>query len=228
MRKLTTIICIVIIVASACTPVYIPNSRSVPLFEKPGQVTLDGYVSGRGFDVNAGGSLTDHFAIIGNFSYGKSEGEEEDDYHEHRFGEIGLGYYNHGSSTLQTEFFAGYGLGEGTSVDEYLFISQNIERTTGYYNRAFMQANLGWAPGAIKLGGVLRFSYVNFTEFETTSSSIKRSKNATFAEPAFFFKAGDKIHFNFQAGFNVPMHDNVAFDYRFLHLSMGIGAKLNL
>ncbi len=209
-----------------CSPVYIPNSRSVPLFEGAGEVSIDGYINGSGFDLNTGVAVSDHVAIIANGAYAKKDDPDSEDYQSHKYGEIGIGYFSDTGTNLRTEVFGGYGLGEATSVDQYIFFTSNEERTTGYYNRIFFQGNMGWSPGNFQLGGAFRFSHVTFTEFETTSLSYTKSKSATFAEPAFFLKGGDDIKFNLQAGFNWPMHDNIAFDYRFLHVTFGIGAKI--
>ncbi len=223
MFRLILLICLVSI---ACTPVYIPNSRSVPLFESAGEVSIDGYINGSGFDVNTGVAVSDHVAIIANGAYAQTGDSESEDYQSHRFGEVGVGYFSDTGTNLRTEIFGGYGIGEATSVDEYIFFTTNSERTTGHYNRMFVQGNMGWSPGNFQLGGAFRFSYVTFTEFETTSSSYTNSRSATFAEPTFFLKGGDDIKFNLQAGLNLPMQESIAFDYRFLHLTLGLGVKI--
>lgn len=196
------------------------------MFENAGEVSIDGAINGSGFDLNTGVAVSDHVAIVVNGSYAKKDDSDSEDYQSHKFGEIGIGYFSDTGTNLRTEVFGGYGLGEATSVDNYVFFTTNSERTTGYYNRMFLQGNMGWSPGNFQMGGAFRFSHVTFTEFETTSSSFTNSRSATFAEPAFFLKGGDDIKFNLQAGFNWPMQDNIAFDYRFLHVTFGIGAKI--
>ena len=210
----------------ACSPVYIPNSRSIPLFEGAGEVSIDGYINGSGFDLNTGVAVSDHVAIIANGAYSKRDNSDSEDYQSHKFGELGVGYFSDTGTNLRTEVFTGYGLGEATSVDDYIFSNSNSERTTGYYNRFFLQGNMGWALNNFQLGGAFRFSYVNFTEFETTATTYSNARSATFVEPTFFLKGGDNIKFNLQAGLNLPMQESVAFDYRFLHFSLGIGAKI--
>ncbi|MEP2771710.1 MAG: hypothetical protein ABJH05_06155 [Fulvivirga sp.] len=227
MRKLLLLL---ILVNFACTPVYIPNSRSVPAFERAGELSLDGYAGSSGFDINTGLSVSDHVAIIANASYGEINEQESEDFHTHKFGEIGVGYFNNTGSKLQTEIYGGYGIGEATSVDDYIFISSNQVEATGSYNRAFIQSNVLFSPGEgiIQLGGAFRLTHVTFTEFETSATVYNDSRSATFAEPIFFFRVGDPIHFNLQTGFNVPLDGEVAFDYRLLHVSFGVGAKINL
>jgi hypothetical protein len=226
MRK---ILVLLILAGGACTPVYIPNSRSVPLFNEGGEVAVDGYVGTAGIDLNVGASVSDHIAIIGGFSFNDSNGEDSEDYQKHNFWEVGLGYFNATESKLRTEFFGGYGMGESTSYDSYFFISQIDELTTGNYNRAFLQGNLGFKPSRIfEFGVAIRLAHVTFTKFETTTTTYDKSWSANFAEPAFFLKLGDPIHFSFQTGLNVPLDNDPAFDYRFFHMSLGIGARIDL
>lgn len=217
-----------LLLCGACTPVYLPNSRSVPLFDEAGEVSIDGYASGSGFDLNTGVSVSDHVAIVANATYSKRNDKSSEEYHEHKFAEFGLGYFDNPSDRFHMEFLGGYGRGQGASRDTYTFFTQSSEVATGYYSRGFLQANFAFTPGIVKLGGAIRLSYVNFDRFETTSSTYDQSRSATFAEPTFFIKVGDPIHFNLQAGFNAPMGQDVAFDYRVFHLSLGVGAKLGL
>ncbi|HNP18973.1 MAG TPA: hypothetical protein PKL31_11100 [Fulvivirga sp.] len=224
------VIILLVLASVACSPIYIPNSRSVPLFEQAGEVTIDGALSTSGVDLNVGAAVSNNIAVIGNFSYDNNNGDDIENYHKHKFWEVGVGYFKPTESKLKTEFFGGYGMGEATSYDSYTFISLNDSIVSGNFNRVFIQGNIGYKPSDIFVfGAAIRLSYVTFSDFESTANSTRygNSYSGSFAEPAFFLKLGDPISFNFQVGFNMPLDNDPAFDYRFFHMSLGIGAKIN-
>ncbi|MTI22000.1 hypothetical protein E1176_13290 [Fulvivirga sp. RKSG066] len=213
--------------ASACSPVYLPNSRSVPMLNSAGEVSIDGDFSSSGLNLNTGVAVSDHFVVILNGTFSDHENWSNSAHVYHRAAELGIGYYHYDSSSrFQVEFFYGYGMGEASAVSDELFLSSDIIESKGDYRKSFLQGNFGWKLDLVNLGGALRVSKIKFTDFETNADVVGFSTNSTFVEPVFFISVGKKLRFNAQVGFSLPVTQEPVFDYVPLHGAVGIGARL--
>jgi hypothetical protein len=123
---------LLLIVLSSCAPVYIPNSRNSPMFQKGGE--FQGSVSfGNGIEAQTALSITNHFGVMGNFLYidrveGSDTDNDEDNFRHHKFFEGGIGYFEN-QEKMFVEIFAGYGRGEGSSSDEFITGSTAVKAT---------------------------------------------------------------------------------------------------
>jgi hypothetical protein len=224
---------LLLIVLSSCAPVYIPNSRNSPMFQKGGE--FQGSIAlGNGVEAQTALSITNHFGIMGNFLYldrttTDDVDANDDDFRHHRFFEGGVGYFEN-QEKMFVEIFAGYGRGEGSSSDDDLFNGNSTARVTGKYNRYFIQPAFGFNKKVMNLSFVPRFSMVDFTEM--SDGTFTRTLDD---EPIFFFEpavigrvnfANNRIFFAFQAGISSSINSGRDFDHRPFQMSAGLGFRL--
>jgi hypothetical protein len=225
---------VLLLVASSCAPVYVPNVRNSPLFTKAGE--FQGSMQfGNGLDLQGAVSVTNPIGLMANYSFAernKSDYDVDDDdnngYHYHKFFEGGLGYYENQGNWCY-EIFAGYGRGEGASYDEYEWFGvQNIV-ATGKYERYFVQPAFGLNKKVMHVSFIPRVSLVDFTSFSNDVVSYPVDEDPIiFIEPAVVGKvnlADNHFFFTFQAGFSVPA-TTTYFEYRPFQFSTGIGFRL--
>ena len=218
------------LVLTCCAPVYVPNVRNSPLFTGGGEFQSS-FQFGNGLDVQAAGSVIDHLGLMANYSYASRRNNYEDtnDYHSHNFWEGAVGYFqNDGSSCF--EVFAGYGRGEGTSFDNYFFSSGKL-RTTGKFERYFIQPAFGLNKKMMHVSFISRITMVDFYEFtdEYTPSFVPDADPSVFVEPAVMGRINvmdNHLFFTFQAGAAFPLVDNVYFNYRPFQISTGMGFRI--
>lgn len=218
-------------VFTGCAPVYVPNSVHTPMLEDKGDGQVSGFVGSSGFDVQTALGVSDHIGVSADFSYGQRADEEDDDFHRHQFGEVGIGYFNDISSWSQFEVYGGYGRGQAETVDEYVFITQQEIRATGRYDRFFVQPALGFEVGPLRMNGAVRLARVNFYEFETSRETQRRNNPVLFYEPALGLSVGTRAaRVGVQAGASVPNQDpaDIDFDYQPLWLSLGVTFSGNI
>lgn len=224
-----TYIFILLALLSGCAPTYVPNVRNAPLFTKGGefQASIQG---GNGLDVQAAASVTNHIGLMANYSYADRERfdpDNADDYHRHKLLEGGLGYYtNRGEWCL--EVYAGYGQGEGSSLNEIL--TSTSTPNVGKYHRYFLQPAIGLNKKTMGVAFVHRISYVDFTEYaESPVPYAVHEKPRVFLEPAVVGRvnfAENMGFFTFQLGSAIPTSSNIYFKYRRYQMSAGLGFRI--
>jgi hypothetical protein len=228
-------IVVVAILATSCSPLYVPATRNVPLFREQGEFQGSIYVT-TGIDAQLAYAVSDNIAVMANGSFLSNKISEPDDYtRSNKFVEGGLGFYNV-ARNFRTELFAGFGVGKGTSFSQYYFFTPSFSQkdlvATGKYNRIFIQPSIGTNNRNFNLAFTPRISVVDFTEF---SSNDNKPANATvtikpdekprlFIEPALTgkFPLVGNLQGVFQLGLAVPLSGDVYFDYIPLQFSMGI------
>jgi hypothetical protein len=221
---------------SSCAPVYIPNTRNVPLFAKGGEFQGAMQFGTSGIDLQGAVAITNNIAVMGNYSYGNrntdtlNNNSDKDHYHKHKFYEGAIGYYKN-DGNFCFEIFAGYGQGEATSYGSYsIFSSSQDQLTTGKYTRIFLQPSFGFNKKVVNIAFTPRFSLVDFTSFsgsKTTATVDLEPK--IFVEPAFtarFNFLDNRFFGSLQVGFSTSLTDNVAFDYQPFIFSTGLGFRL--
>ena len=218
----------VLLIATSCTPTYIPNIRNSPMFTDKGEVQLNFQV-GNGLNGQGAIAITDNFGVIGSYSYLERDNGDRtsDNYRKHTFGEGGVGYFKNNDKTF-FEIFAGYGEGTGYSVDALSFLGSSSNTAAGSYKRYFLQPAFGFNKKMMYVSFVPRFSLVDFTEFSTGGVRYLVDEDPTlFFEPAVIGRVNfdDHFYFTFQGGFSLPVSNEPFFEYRVLQLSTGIGLR---
>jgi len=223
---------VLLIVASSCAPVYVPNARNSPLFKKAGE--FQGSMQlGNGLDLQGAVSVTNHIGLMANYSYADRNStnfdpDDDSGYHHHKFFEGGIGYYENQGAWCY-EIFAGYGRGEGASYDEYEWWGAQSQRATGKFERYFIQPAFGLNKKIMHVSFVPRISIVDFTEFSSDVAVQPLNNDPDiFIEPAVIGKVNlmdNHIFFVFQAGFTVPV-SSTYFEYRPFQFSTGLGFRL--
>jgi hypothetical protein len=222
---------VLLLVASSCAPVYVPNVRNSPLFSKAGE--FQGSMQlGNGLDLQGAVAVTNHIGLMANYSFAERnknsyDPDDEDGYHYHKFFEGGLGYYENQGNWCY-EIFGGYGKGEGASYDSYEWLGGQSTRATGKYQRYFIQPAFGLNKKVMHVSFIPRVSVVDFTSFSDELATYSIDDNPTvFIEPAVAGKVNlmeNHFFFVFQAGFSVPV-TTVYYEYRPFQLSTGIGIR---
>ncbi len=229
-----------IVVLASCAPVYVPNTRNSPLFTKAGEFQGAMQYGTAGFDAQGAVSITNNFAVMGNYSYGNRNTDtistgNKNNYHKHNFYEGAIGYYKNDKSFC-FEIFLGYGRGEATSYGSYyIFSSSQDNLATGKYTRIFLQPSFGFNKKVVNVAFTPRFSLVDFTEFKGYNSSTQTVQTID-PVPRLFFEPAVTARFNFidnrlfgtvQIGISTSFSSNSAvFDHEPFNVSTGLGFRL--
>lgn len=219
-----------LITAAGCAPVYVPNARHTNLMDKRGEASASGYAGVNGTDIQLAYAVSDDIGLLAAGSFGENESKTSDDYHKHKYGELGM-QYQQDFGIGRVEVIGGFGKGSATSVDTYEFITESEVQATGQYNKLFLQPNIGLETNLLDAGLALRLGHVIFTEFETSSDRYTENQQSTFFEPAVFARMGWKnVKLEAQVGATKSLqHETeVAFDYILPYMSMGIRLNMNL
>ncbi len=231
MRKFS----VLLLIATSCSPLYVPSTRNVPLFREQGEFQGSVYVT-NGIDAQLAYAVSDNIAVMANGNYLSSKIEQPENYtRSNTFVEGGLGFYS-STRKFRTELFVGYGMGKGTSFAQYYFFTQDFGQkdlvATGKYNRIFIQPSIGTNNRTFNLAFTPRISLVDFREFSSNDNNpaipilvIKPDETPRlFIEPALTgkFPLVGNLQGVFQLGLAVPLSGDVYFDYVPLQLSVGI------
>jgi hypothetical protein len=216
-----------LLVMSSCSPVYVPNLRNSPMFEKGGEVQIAGQI-GNGYEGQAAVSVSNHIGLMANYAYidrGNIEpGDEGNDYLRHKLFEGGIGYFDNDENMFM-EIFAGYGRGEGSNNRNFF----DLDSVSGKYERYFIQPAFGFNKKTMHFSFVPRISVVDFTEFSnSTNTTIVDEKPKVFFEPSFIGRVNgmnNRFFFTFQAGFSISTTDQRYFDHRWFQTGFGMGFR---
>ena len=235
MQKYLLPLCIILI-ASSCAPVYVPNLRNSPLFTKGGEFQGSMQI-GNGLDLQGALSVSNHIGVMTNYSFEdrsattSSSNNNTDDYHKHKFLEGGIGYYENDGIWCY-EIFGGYGKGEASSYADYSFFSGGTSQATGKYERFFVQPAFGINKKVMHVSFIPRFSVVNFYQFKDDVTGIVvtnvNSSAKVFVEPAVMGRvnlANNHLFFTFQVGATIVASPDVYFEYRSFQLGTGLGFR---
>lgn len=222
-----TLFLFLVVLASACAPTYVPNTRNVPLFAEAEEFQGSVYVT-TGLEAQLAYALTDHLAIMGNYSLLSEKNSAQKYTRKNNYYEGGLGYFNAGRSRI-IEVFAGFGQGNGTAEAQYNFFfpfhGQADVLNDYKYQRLFIQPSIGTNNRKFNIAFTPRISLVDFTQFKSSLATIKPDEKAIlFVEPALTgkFHLMGNLKGVFQLGLNVGVASDVYFTNVPLQAAFGI------
>jgi hypothetical protein len=226
-------ISLVAIVFSSCAPVYYPNARNSPMFTKAGEFQGSGSIQPdifneqvEGVDAQAAVSVSNHIALIGNFSYGNNRDER---YRRYKLFEGGIGYYQNKDKWCY-EIFAGYGVGEGSGYDENG--RGSLEAVSGKFRRIFIQPAFALNKKVLQFSFIPRLVLVDFTKHTSSirggSAQITNPSPQVFIEPAAIGRLNllkNRLFVTCQSGVSLPV-STVQYGCRLFYISAGLGFRL--
>ena len=229
---------LVLLLAAACSPIYVPNTRNVPLFKEGGEFQATAYATTAGGEAQMAYAISDHLAVVGNYAMGSQKqtnpGDNKEFTRKNSYAELGLGLYKVKRHS-RVELFAGYGIGKGTSHDQYYFFGLNNDVVaTGTLNRIFIQPSIGTNNRKFNIAFTPRIAMVKFTEFTTDDPNAKiarftpSGKFQVFVEPAItgkFHLAGN-LHGIFQLGLDVAANQD-AIDFEYMKTQFAVGIQID-
>jgi hypothetical protein len=220
------------IIFSSCAPVYYPNVRNSPMFTKAGEFQGSGFIQPdflneqvEGIEAQGAVSISNHIALMGNFSYGNNRDER---YRHYKFFDGGIGYYQNKDKWCH-EIFAGYGVGEGSAYDEN--DKGSLEAASGKFRRFFIQPAVALNKNVLQFSFIPRIALVDFTEYTSNVRGFTEIANPNpqvFIEPAAIVRLNllkNRLFISCQSGLSVPV-SKVQYDYRSFYISAGIGFRL--
>ncbi len=198
-----TITILFVLIFSSCTTVYVPTEINVPAFNEPNQFKGGISVGSSGTNVGVGYSFYKNFGFISDYSYLHRTGNNP--VFQRQWG-VGLGYYARiqRMDSVFYEIFGGYSQATTNSA----FKEQDFSIGTGYenadYYRFFLQQDISFQQVFIDFIVAIRFSYFNFTRYDTHEAVNPELPKAIGMEPAFKIRmGGEYLKIKFQMGFAV-------------------------
>ncbi|HCW06161.1 MAG TPA: hypothetical protein DGG95_02220 [Cytophagales bacterium] len=218
----------------ACSPVYLPNARNVPMFSKAGEVQGSlSFMSG--YNYQAAVAVTNHIGIMGNGMYADSKSDIRGSINRYSFNEFGVGYYSN-NDKYYFDLFGGFGVGKTTGTDSVFAIhapqpsGYDINLSSATYNRFFVQPSFGLKRKHFHGALAYRFSLMDFKNGVRNGRTIELNRTPVmFFEPAFIAKFPfEKFVIGVQVGLSTPMNKaDLYFDYIPMVVSTSIGFRLN-
>jgi hypothetical protein len=186
-------------------------------------------------EAQMGYAISDNVAVTGNYAFGSQKqtnsGDDQEFTRKNSYGELGLGLYKVKRNS-RVELFAGYGIGKGTTHDQYYFFGLNNDVVaTGKYNRIFIQPSIGTNNRKFNIAFTPRFSMMKFTEFTTddTRATVAKfsppDKFQLFIEPTVTgkFHLTGNVHGIFQLGLAIPTSgDEIYYEYMPAQFAVGL------
>jgi hypothetical protein len=197
---------------ASCSPIYLPNSRNVPMLSKAGE--FQGSLSfGSGYNAQAAVAVTDNVALMANGMFASDRNGSNGNVNSFFLWEGGIGYYHNSSSNFYFDVFGGYGKGRTYAKDSVFTIHPTTLNgfdkyiSSGDFNRFFIQPSFGWKLKHFHGAIAYRISMVNFTSAENLGKPVSIGGTAAFFEPAFVAKFPfDKVVLQVQAGITTPIN----------------------
>ena len=209
---------IIVLLAGACAPAYVPNVINTPLISKAGEFNASIYTGTSGIDPQLSLGVTDHFGIMLNGSFASRTSDSTDDFHKHFFVEMAPCYYSVFEENGRFELYGGFGFGKiQAEFDNNLWIS----RSNVSYYRFFLQPSIGYASNYFDASLATRIVMVNIQQESNRNTGF-------FFEPAGTIKVGmPSFKFVFQLGVSVPVNsDRIEFNYQPFMFSVGLQGTL--
>jgi len=213
---------VLLLVQSACLPLYQPNSVNVPLFDSAHDTRANVNLGSGGTDVQGAFAVNEQVAVMVNASFIRRSGDSSGRSLKRDFLEGGIGVYKTMGLNGRASAFGGYGYGRLTGAGDY----PRLNGSTGnykvdlYYHRLFIQPSIGIRTKFFRGALTSRFSYISLREREDTW-------NRLFWEPTATLKfGGDLFRFTMQGGFVLPLDGIGLVGYNPLIANIGLEFSL--
>jgi hypothetical protein len=186
--------------------VYVQNVVNNPLLTNKGEIQLAVNTDIAGIDPRFAYLLSNRIGVMLNGSFANRISDTTNNFHKHKFMEIGSGYYTHIGARGKFETLSG--VGSGTVQANY---KNNLwtSRSKVNFTRYFIQPTIGFTTNIFDTGFSSQFVILNFHQ-ETGSST------SYFVEPVVTTKLGYN-HFKaiLQLGLSFPLNsDSIQFNYQ--------------
>lgn len=199
---------------TGCVPSYVPNTVNAPLFSNKGEIQAAIYQGSAGIDPQVSYAISNHVGVLLNGSFANRTADSTDNFHKHKFVEIGGGYYNRIGGKGVFEVYGGFGVGNLEALYEsgVFFDYAKVDMV-----RVFIQPTIGFTNDVFDGGFTPRVVAVNLSQGNQNETGI-------FWEPVFTGKVGYRfMRFVFQAGLSLPINDQeFTFGYQPFIISIGV------
>ncbi|GAB2549126.1 hypothetical protein [Rufibacter soli] len=184
--------------ATGCSSVYMPNTPNTPMLSSKGELSTSGHITLKGnATFNSAYAVTDHVGVLLSGAMMNNNNKKKD--FRHNLLEAGGGYFTTFGPDQNRILEVYAGLGKGSSDRTYKdktsegLITYDRQETS--FNKYFMQVNysskkkksigLFGKDFPLNYGTALRLSYVNMSEF--VRNDIKQAtEDNIFFEPVFY------------------------------------------
>ncbi len=208
----------IVILLNSCAPAYVPNVINTPLFSNKGEIQVSVHSGTSGVDPQFAYALMDNVGLMINGSFANRTSDTTDNYHKHKFIEIGPGYYDKIGTNGRYEVYGGVGYGE---------LQANYEnglwpaRTNVTCIRFFLQPAIGVTTDVFDGSFATRLVLLDLRQESERNTGF-------FLEPVFTCKVGYRyVKGVFQFGLSFPFNSNtVDFTHQPLVFSVGLQADL--
>jgi hypothetical protein len=244
-------LCFVLLIGSVltgCAPVYIPNSRPVPVLSKSGDVygainySLTRANPSGEVDLQMASALTNQIAVMAGYSFSLDRSladsiEYKSWNHVNTFWEAGVGYFQNTDQKVALQVFAGYGRGSCQTEDSNHEYHGNIKSNyvSATYTRFFIQPSVFLtvpSKHVRKMIVTARVSWVDVDNYIAYKRDFLNPKPALFIEPSFTYITTivpERIFINLQAG--VGFSNNLlvsAYDSSPFTITAGLSYRFSL
>ncbi len=205
---------VMILIISGCATAYVPNIINTPLLSNKGEVQAGVHTGLSGTDLQFSYAVTDNIGVMLNGSFANRTSDNTDDFHKHKFVELGTGYYTKIGENGRFETFGGYGYGKLKADFNNSLWNTHLDVNT---SRFFVQPAIGVTTDIFDGSLASRFVMVKMHQASNKTTEF-------FFEPVITSKVGYKnVKAVFQLGFSIPLiSDNIDFNYQPFLFSIGL------
>lgn len=212
---------------TACTPLYVPNSRNAPMMSQQGEIQGQVTTGSDEMGIQGAYAISDDWVATGNFSATNKRNVEDQNYRKSTFASVGGGYYGKLGESGRFELLGEYGLAYTEAFqDDIGVIAGNIIR--GNFNRAALQGDIGFVSKYAEALLSIRGSYVHALQlYDNSRQNINGFRNVLFAEPSVIVRAGiPEAKIFAEVGMALPMKDPV-YEWSLMTFNVGLQVRLN-
>ena len=187
---------------SSCTTVYIPTEINAPAFNESNQFKGGISYGTGGVSLTTGYSFYGNFGMIADISYLNKKGNEPR--FQRQWG-MGLGYFTRAAEdSIFYEGFVGFSLARTNSSYEDQAYTFGPGYENADYYRLFFQNDFSYQQEFIDFIVSLKFSYFNFSRYESNEHINPEMPTAFGVEPAFKIRMGGEfLKMKLQMGLNL-------------------------
>ncbi|GEO06692.1 hypothetical protein AAE02nite_43560 [Adhaeribacter aerolatus] len=224
-----------VVLASGCTSVYMPNVPNVPMFTQKGELSAGAHTTLKGnITFNTAYAVTDHFAVVLNGSMLSSERKKQD--FRHNLLEGGAGYFTSFGPEQNRVFevYTGFGKGSSDRLEKNKSAEgvMDYDRLEGSFNKYFLQVNYSskrkkaWhlfnRDFHLNYGTALRASYLSMTE-HTLNNLAKPLEDNIFLEPIFYTRVtiNPAVQLQYTTGSNFGLRNRKTLTAAYSVFSLG-------